>query len=75
MAVLPGTTREAAQALVARVMSLLKNETLQIGDQAVRLEVAIGVASFPDDGHDARTLFAAADADLYSKKPSRPAGA
>ena len=40
---------------------------------AVRTEVSVGVATRPENGTDFDSLYAHADADLYRRKPRRPA--
>jgi diguanylate cyclase (GGDEF)-like protein len=69
LAILPSTGKAEAQKVVERVMGLLANDPVAAGDEKLPLQVTIGLAEFPADGEDATSLFAAADADLYRRKP------
>jgi diguanylate cyclase (GGDEF)-like protein len=56
-----------AEALAERLAAVL-NADIEIGGQALRSGVTIGVAIFPQDGADASTLVSNADAALYRAK-------
>jgi diguanylate cyclase (GGDEF)-like protein len=56
-----------AAALAERLLAAFADE-LPIGAQLLRAGLSIGVAVFPDDGMDADTLMANADAALYRAK-------
>jgi diguanylate cyclase (GGDEF)-like protein len=58
---LTAPTGVQASAVAARLRTAL----------AVRTEVSVGVATLPEHGIDFDSLYAHADADLYSRKPSR----
>ena len=45
-------------------------EPVRIGQHALRVTSSIGLASFPNDGRDAETLLANADAAMYRAKES-----
>lgn len=67
---LPETPGDSAVALAERVRQRVSETPMEIDDEggAVRVSISIGVASFPNDGRDAETLFARADAALYAGK-------
>ena len=62
--------RELAVKLEKAVSSY---DTMLIHDRlgAIRLGVSIGVAAFPDHGHDCAALISAADSDMYRNKTER----
>jgi diguanylate cyclase (GGDEF)-like protein len=45
-------------------------EPVRIGSHALRVTISVGLASFPNDGRDAETLLANADAAMYRAKES-----
>ncbi len=45
-------------------------ETAHVGGHGLRVTCSVGVANFPDDGRDAETLLANADAAMYRAKES-----
>ena len=64
----PAATQPAkAAALAERLLASFADE-LTINAQPLRVGLSIGVAMFPDDGMDADTLMANADAALYRAK-------
>lgn len=60
-------TRADVEALSARFTTAL-DEPLVVGGIAYRMSASVGVAIYPDDGRDVRTLLARADAALYRVK-------
>ncbi|GAC1407575.1 MAG: hypothetical protein NVSMB64_14640 [Candidatus Velthaea sp.] len=58
---------ENALECAARLVSMC-NQLLRTGDESLSVTMSIGVAVFPDDGNDAETLMANADAALYTIK-------
>ena len=58
-----------AARVAAKVLSVL-DEPGRFGDPAIRLTVSVGIALFPSDGRDARTLIERADAAMYRAKQS-----
>jgi diguanylate cyclase (GGDEF)-like protein len=68
---LPDTSREAAGRAAARIHEAFAEGAFDAGSRrTVAVGVAIGVATFPDDGRTARELIAAADLGLYREKRS-----
>ncbi|WP_054313597.1 GGDEF domain-containing protein [Mesorhizobium sp. 1M-11] len=43
----------------------------QLGEVQLEVGATVGIAIFPDDGHDANSLIKAADQAMYAAKPSR----
>jgi diguanylate cyclase (GGDEF)-like protein/PAS domain S-box-containing protein len=67
-AIAPAATQPAkAAALAERLLASFADE-ITINAQPLRVGLSIGVAMFPDDGMDADTLMANADAALYRAK-------
>jgi diguanylate cyclase (GGDEF)-like protein len=67
-AIAPAATQPAkAAALAERLLASFADE-MTINAQPLRVGLSIGVAMFPDDGMDADTLMANADAALYRAK-------
>ncbi len=62
-----GPQPETTEALAERLYAALA-EDVAIGDRTVRVGVTIGVSIYPNDGADAPTLIANADAALYRAK-------
>lgn len=64
---LPEAERPSAQVLAERIAKKFREHAKVIApDTAVAMDY--GIAIFPEDGHDAATLFASADKDLYKNK-------
>ncbi len=64
---LPEAERASAQALAERIARKFQAYALDIApDTSVAIDY--GIAIFPEDGHDAATLFASADKALYANK-------
>ncbi|MEX2238839.1 MAG: sensor domain-containing diguanylate cyclase [Dehalococcoidia bacterium] len=68
MVLLPGTRRETARVVIERLLTSLRNEPAEVDGERIVPKVSIGLAEFPGDGQDSRSLFAFADADLYRQK-------
>ena len=60
-------SRAAVEALSARFLAAL-GEPLVVGGSTYRLSASVGVAMYPEDGRDGRTLLARADEALYRVK-------
>jgi diguanylate cyclase (GGDEF)-like protein/PAS domain S-box-containing protein len=69
IAIMPETThdRDAIAHLVERLEGVLDAE-VEAGGHAFELDLSVGIAMFPNDGADATTLIANADAALYRAK-------
>jgi diguanylate cyclase len=61
------TTVADAQTVAAKVNAALVSYS-EIDSQQLRLQASIGIAMYPEDGEDARTLIAFADAAMYRAK-------
>ncbi|HEX7324122.1 MAG TPA: EAL domain-containing protein [Rhodanobacteraceae bacterium] len=59
--------RDAAAPLADRLLSAL-SEPFRVGEVEVTLGASVGVAAYPTDGEDAKTLLAHADAAMYVAK-------
>jgi diguanylate cyclase len=68
------TTVADAQTVAAKVNEALASYS-QIDSQQLRLQASIGIAVYPEDGEDARTLIAFADAAMYQGKKRALEGA
>jgi diguanylate cyclase (GGDEF)-like protein len=70
LAILPETSRDEAQRVGQRIVSLLAEHPFRLTDsvQQEPLEVSIGVACYPDDTTVSLELVALADAALYNAK-------
>jgi diguanylate cyclase (GGDEF)-like protein/PAS domain S-box-containing protein len=60
---------EEANALAARLIEAI-TEPITINDERVAIGASIGIASYPQDGTDVKTLFGNADRALYHAKSS-----
>lgn len=70
--VLPGLSRMEALMTKRRIEVLVDNhKPYGSGENQVRIGMSIGVATFPDDGQDAHSLIACADANMYAAKRRR----
>jgi diguanylate cyclase (GGDEF)-like protein len=67
IAVLPNASNEEAFNLATRIKEAVEG-TVFLGDKSVRLTISGGVASFPDDAKDAKSLLYAADMAMYEAK-------
>jgi diguanylate cyclase (GGDEF)-like protein/PAS domain S-box-containing protein len=56
------------EVLSKRILASVRESYLLDGDALARVTVSVGVANFPKDGLDARTLLVAADAAMYRAK-------
>jgi diguanylate cyclase len=68
------TTVADAETVAAKVNEALVSYS-QIDSQQLRLQASIGIAVYPEDGEDARTLIAVADAAMYQGKKRQLSGA
>jgi diguanylate cyclase (GGDEF)-like protein len=70
--VLPGLNRMEGLMTKRRIEVLVDNhKPYGSGENQVRIGMSIGVATFPDDGQDAHSLIACADANMYTAKRHR----
>jgi diguanylate cyclase (GGDEF)-like protein len=67
--VLPGTTREQASRVADRLRERV--DGCRVPGTELRIGLSIGIASFPEDGGEARALLDAADRQMYADKSSR----
>jgi diguanylate cyclase (GGDEF)-like protein len=78
MLLLPETTGDQARRCAQRIQAVLSRERFQAeNSRPLPVEFCFGIAVYPEDGQDARTLVAAADRQLYHAKAGgapRPAG-
>jgi diguanylate cyclase (GGDEF)-like protein len=65
-------SRASDVVLVAKKVIAALGAPTQVGDRVLRLTASIGIAIYPDDGDDARTLIDRADAAMYQAKRSGP---
>jgi len=65
---LPETDAAGARLLGERVRSEVEEYAMMSGEREVRTTVSVGVASFPADAPDARSLLSRADSALYRSK-------
>ncbi len=67
--VLEGTDREGARQLAERIRSEVQKQVFQSPDKGpFSCTLSLGIAVYPDDGKDAKTLIAHADQALYNAK-------
>jgi diguanylate cyclase (GGDEF)-like protein/PAS domain S-box-containing protein len=59
----------AAERMVRRLLRTLKG-SFSVGEERIEVSVSAGMAVYPDDGDDVRTLLRKADLGLYSAKQS-----
>jgi diguanylate cyclase (GGDEF)-like protein len=71
VALLPGASSEAAEAVVKRLRSSVFNTTLDLRSRMVRCTVSCGIALCPKDGRDPRELLTLADQRMYEDKALR----
>lgn len=64
---LPNTKNDSAVSLAQRVMNKINLEPFE-GDPPLGVSISIGVATFPEDGQQAETLFDEADQRQYEAK-------
>lgn len=64
----PLDTDAALDDLASRIRAGVSQPVALPGGQTYRAAVSVGVAVFPDDGHDAAALLTAADAAMYADK-------
>jgi diguanylate cyclase (GGDEF)-like protein len=66
--VLEGTDREGARQLAERIRSEVQKQTFQSDKGPFQVTLSLGIAAFPDDGRDPKTLIAHSDQALYHAK-------
>jgi diguanylate cyclase (GGDEF)-like protein len=67
--ILPATYRAGAATVADHMRLALGSQPfIAPNGQAIPLRMSFGAASFPEDGHDAQSLIAIADANLYESK-------
>lgn len=62
------TATASVDAVAQRMLALITDDRLEIDGLQVGVGLSIGIATFPIDGSDAKTLLANADAALYQAK-------
>jgi diguanylate cyclase (GGDEF)-like protein/PAS domain S-box-containing protein len=62
-----GTQQADCEAVARKVLAVL-GEPMQAGSHELRVTASIGVATFPEAGHDAASLMRAADVAMYHAK-------
>jgi diguanylate cyclase (GGDEF)-like protein len=68
---LPGATPQVAEEVIARIRNNVYKTTLDLGSRMIRSSVAVGMASYPRDGREARDLLGAAEGNMYRDKELR----
>ncbi len=66
--VLEGTDREGARQLAERIRSEVERQQFQSQKGPFSCTISLGIAVYPDDGRDAKTLIDHADQSLYHAK-------
>src|SRR5439155_24703034 len=66
--VLEGTDREGARQLAERIRSEVQKQQFQSQKGAFGCTLSLGIAVYPDDGKDNKTLIDRADQSLYHAK-------
>ena len=70
--VLPDTNKSEALDTAHRIEAAVDaHRPYGQNDKKVRVGVSVGTATYPDDGHDVRTLIARADVNMYAQKKRR----
>ncbi|HUV03700.1 MAG TPA: diguanylate cyclase [Armatimonadota bacterium] len=70
--VLPDTNKSEALDTARRIEAAVDaHKPYGHDDKKVRIGVSVGAATYPDDGHDVRTLIARADVNMYAQKKRR----
>ncbi|MES2739710.1 MAG: EAL domain-containing protein [Pseudomonadota bacterium] len=64
---LPGVDMEQAQMLASLILSALE-APLSLEDQMVDIGAGLGIAGYPDNGHDSETLLSMAEVAMYAAK-------
>ena len=65
---MPHATLDAAQALAQRLVRAVGQTVLHVEGQTLRLTTSLGVAHYPDHGHDVQVLVSHADTAMYQAK-------
>jgi len=66
--ILPETDKEGAKFSAERIRSAIEAITIKAYDEAIRVTVSLGVATFPEDGRVAEELIDRSDWSLYRAK-------
>ncbi|MGB6053869.1 MAG: EAL domain-containing protein [Burkholderiaceae bacterium] len=66
---LPDSQLDEVQTVAARILESLE-EPLSLEDQTIDLGASIGIAGFPEHGHDAESLLSRAEVAMYAAKHS-----
>lgn len=70
--IMPQTAKAEAQQVMARLTQVLSAAEVRLGSVAIPMpSCSVGLASYPEDGHQAETLFGVADRILYEEKGIR----
>lgn len=65
---LPNTTKDEALQIAERLRVSIQNHRIPFESTTLHATVSIGVASYPEDGQDFKTLYSYADLALYAAK-------
>ncbi|CAM3754561.1 putative diguanylate cyclase YfiN [Pseudomonas reidholzensis] len=67
----PLNSREDAQRIAEKIIASMKLPILLANGDNISTSLSVGIAYYPDDGHDPATLLNAADAAMYQAKRER----
>jgi diguanylate cyclase (GGDEF)-like protein len=68
--ILPETRKEDACIMAERIRRSINEYTFVHGDKKINVSISIGVAAYPDDGNDEKTVIEASDKAMYQSKAS-----
>ena len=63
--------RATAEEVAQRIRNVVFATTLEVAEEMVRVQVSVGVASFPDDGNTSSAVMTQADRRMYEDKEHR----
>jgi len=63
--------RPTAEDVAQRIRNVVFATTLEVAEEMVRVQVSVGVASFPEDGSSLRAIMTEADRQMYKDKEHR----
>ena len=63
--------RSTAEEVAQRIRNVVFATTLEVAEEMVRVQVSVGVASFPEDGKSLREVMTEADRQMYKDKEYR----